>query len=352
MSSLDTIKQELVKQKKLLKDKGFTVTHQNTNPSPSDITNAISNINIDFTLADASESDVIAGKTFYAQNGDLKTGILDASEFERLRTYVNGFICGNCNLEICIPTDEDYTTLRSYAYNNFNGTSIFYKKDLVIPSNITTIGMYCFYKSALSGVLTIPETCTLAQHYSFQNTQIEELVAYGGLSSLTTYTFANSSKLKKITILPPITSIGAYTFAYCYALEEVYLPSTLTSIDLSTFYNVTSLKFMKFTNTTAFAVNSTLFKQCRSCVIAVPYESYADFQSYSGYSTYGNPMVGYGEFSQNDTLISTLNNYTITWHTTYTDAVNATNPITIAPEDGTFYASFTEIATEETETTE
>ena len=46
MDSLNLLKQELINQKTLLDQKGFPVTTANTNPSPSEITSAIENINI------------------------------------------------------------------------------------------------------------------------------------------------------------------------------------------------------------------------------------------------------------------------------------------------------------------
>ena len=82
MNSIDIIKQELINQKTLLEQKGFTVNVANTNPSPTEITEAINNIEVNLTLANATVDDVALGKTFYAQSGELKTGTVD---IERLK---------------------------------------------------------------------------------------------------------------------------------------------------------------------------------------------------------------------------------------------------------------------------
>ena len=79
MSSLEIIKQELIKQKNMLENKGFTVSVSNINPSPTDISNAINNIDVRFSETTATEYDVLKGKTFISKTQDSEIGVFLAN---------------------------------------------------------------------------------------------------------------------------------------------------------------------------------------------------------------------------------------------------------------------------------
>lgn len=94
MQSLEILKQELITQKDLLDSKGFPVNVKNINPSPSEITEAIQNIDIDFTKSDAVESDVVLGKSFFSKDSSLKVGTLVLPDFESATATENTVMAG------------------------------------------------------------------------------------------------------------------------------------------------------------------------------------------------------------------------------------------------------------------
>lgn len=344
MKSLNILKQELINQKALLEQKGFSVSTQHTNPSPSEITSAIENINLDFSSATATETDVSLGKTFYAQSGELKTGTLDVQELNFLSKFALPMITGEGSVEIYIPTDSKYTLLKHYAYSSADtgNSNLFYKHNLTIPSNIKTIGIRSFQGSNLTGSVTVPSTCTFIWTGAFQETNISEITLSDGLisNSQSGYICAGCPNLVKATLLEPISTLPSYTFSECTALSEVYLPSTLTSLASTCFSKCTNINIVKFTGSSAPTCASATFKQANLASLLVPYQYYNTYYTASNYLVNGNSMYGYGEFTTGQSLPSSISGYSITWYQTLENAKSSTSPITSCPSSGTMYGVF------------
>lgn len=352
MDSLNILKQELINQKNLLDQKGFPVTTQHTNPSPSEITAAIESIGFDFASANASEEDVAEGKTFYAQTGDLKTGTLNLSQLQTLSDLAISMITGSQPVLIHIPTDSKYTHIRNYAYcNDFNANytidnhndNLFYKHNLTLPSNITRAGVSAFSHANLTGKVTVPETCLELGTYCFAYTNITEAEVHNGyqLNNASAGTFAYCPNLRKATFYPPVKLLPANTFSTCSALEEVYLPATLSDLQSSAFYKCYDIKLIKFAQTTPPTLSSSALKYSTSAVILVPYLNYSAYKNSTNYTVHGNIIMGHGDFATGSTLPSSITGYSIQWYTTLDNAKSSTNPVTTCPATGTMYAVFT-----------
>ena len=349
MNSLEIIKQELINQRNLLENKGFPVTVHNQNPSPTEITDAINSINLNFTTTTATEEDVRAGKTFFSQNNEIKTGTFDLSLLDELNSKINTLVTGDGSLEIIIP--ENATYIRAYAYcstvRNEDTQMTFYKDNLVIPPEITTIGEYAFANTNITGFLEIPITCTNLGSRAFSGTNITELVVRNGLVN-GSYIFSYCKQLLKATVHDTVTAFPNYTFNSCYSLKEITLPATPYTIYADTFKHCSSMQIMRFTGSTPFTVNSKAFLYPKTAVILVPYLSYSAYDNATNYHQYGNPMCGYGDFEAGATLPAELEGYTIVWYSTLDDFNNTTNAVTSCENAGTYYGAFTEIVVEET----
>ncbi len=352
MNSLNILKQELINQKNLLDQKGFPVTTQHTNPSPSEITSAIENINIDLSSANATPEDVAQGKTFYAQTGELKTGTLDLAQMQTLSKIAISMITGNQPVLIHIPTDSQYTHIRNYAYcNDFNSNStldnhnqnLFYKHNLTLPNNITRAGISAFSNANLTGKVTVPESCLELGTYCFAYTNITEAEVHNGyqLNSASAGTFAFCPNLLKVTFCEPVKMLPANTFSTCDVLQEVYMPSTMSEIQSTAFYKCYNLQLIKFTRTTPPTLSSATLKYSTSATILVPYLNYAAYKNSTNYSVHGNLIMGHGDFTAGTSLPSSITGYSIKWYTTVDNAKNSTNPVTTCPNTGTMYAMFT-----------
>ena len=350
LNSLNIIKQELIKQKELLEEQGIVVNVANTNPSPSEITTALGGITTDFAQADATPEDVRAGKTFFGNSNKVQTGTLDLSLIDTQQDIINCFITGASSCEIFIPEDPKYTTIKKYAFaGSKSDNRPFYKQDLTIPSNITTIYDGAFQFTDITGKVVIPSTCKQIGSNVFQSCNLTEVVANGGLTKSSTNTFNDCPNLKKVTINAPITHIANNLFSFGTGIEEIHLPSTLTYIGSTPFYRTYYIIMLRFTSTTPVTLSSGTFADIKNASIVVPYLNYDAYFTATNYQQYSNPMFGWGDFVAGETLPSTSADglYTITWHTTLDDAKNVTNPITSCTEDAMLYGVFTEIITEE-----
>ena len=348
MNSLETLKHELITQKQLLEEKGFEVTTNHTHPSPAEITTAIDNININFPSTTALPEDVRLGKTFYSQDSNIKTGTLDTDGIDNYINLITGFITAVGSFEIQIPTDSQYTQIREYAFATVAARkNLFYKHNLTIPSNITKINTSSFYCCNLTGKVTIPSTCTFLSSSIFDQTNIEELEIYNGISSGSIYLASNCANLKRLIMHAPITMIPNYCFSTNTALQEVYFPSTLETLSSTCLYNCAAILILEFSGDTPPKLSTGTFQKAKNAAIYVPYLKYDDYFNATNYQYYGQPIYGFGQFSQGDTLPSSdeAGLYTITWYSSVSDIRAGTNPITTCPFDGKMYGAFTAVET-------
>lgn len=347
MNSFNTIIHELTTQKQLLDEHGFVVDIKNKYPSPAEITNAIKKINFDFTDADAKESEVVAGKTFYAQNNELKTGTMDINEVNNLRQYVNAFVSGKGCIEIIIP--DDVTQIRPYAYNSYfsmQDDEVYSKENLTIPEHITKLGEYSFQSANITGTLIVPPTAGTMPMHCFSYTNISEAIIGTSFNNQSAHALGYCKKLKKITITEPVTAIYKYTFSYLRVVEELILPTTLTTIADSCFVS-SSIKMIRFLCTTPPPITGSVFNSIKSTILIAPYSVYYDYYTATNYQLYTNPILGFGTFAEGESLPSTLSDMAVTWHTSMEDAIAYTNPITTSPGEVELYAIFTPVETTE-----
>ncbi len=347
MNSLDIIKQELINQKNALEQRGFAVTTAHTNPSPTEITNAINNINVDFSQADVEPEDVAQGKTYYGRGGTLQTGTFDKDRAEMLSGIALGSITNTGRYEIYIPEDTQYNQVRPYAYycgTSTNADALFYKHNLIIPPHITEIGARCFCGANVTGKLILPATCTKVGNFAFQSTGITEAEIYVQNLDSATYIFSSCKSLIKVIVGESITKIPNAAFSYCSVLEEIYFPSTLASLANQALTQCESLKLVKFTSNTPPTTLTGSFSSIGNAVFLVPYAVYDTYLNATNYQKYPRDQYGFGEFNTNDALPDSITGYTITWHATLDDAKSNINPITTCPTAGTYYARYTATA--------
>ncbi|MFQ6724423.1 MAG: leucine-rich repeat domain-containing protein [Clostridia bacterium] len=346
MNSIDIIKQQLIRQRELLEQSGIVVNVSNRNPTPTEITNAIENMNIDFTATTATEEDVKAGKTFYSQNNEIKTGTCDFSEMDIITHRFNVMVSGCGEIDIELPSNVD--RIRPYAfYTMDNSENIFNKHNFTIPNHILTVGDYAFFKTNLTGVLTIPETCTQVGRQAFSYTFITEANVYNGFNDSTgPYALSYCSNLTTVRFYPPLNYLPIYLFSNCKYLNTIEIHTNLTNFCYSTIYECKKLRIIKFCIDTPITIASNTFSTHVSTNLLVPYQHYDEYFNFSNYQAYGNPMFGFGEFEQGAELPATAEGYTITWHPTLDDAKANTNPVTTASETATYYSRFTSTETE------
>lgn len=282
MSSIETIKKELKTQKAKIQEKGGNVAVKNDYPSPAEISAGIESIETpNFSLATATESDVMAGKTFFSTSSELKTGtglfqadlinhlfMYNTSEqatedvvyytcpqgLKTIRTYQFYYnynpICFTFNSDLVNISDfafqnainmtfegfNEMTSLKSigqYAFNNTSGKNMNFAS---LPNSVTTIGGYSFlnvFNEEYSNY-RFPDSVTSVGSCAFrQNTR---RVANGldlsnyRLTSLSNYVFQSIAFNSDCVIPEGVKNVNSY-FNYKGCFKNIYLPSTITKID-------------------------------------------------------------------------------------------------------------------------
>lgn len=126
-----------------------------------------------------------------------------------------------------------------YAYRLYlNGEEV---KDLIIPTNVTSISYCAFFGYSGLTSLTIPNSVT----------------------SIDTYAFAHCSSLTAVTIPNSVTSIGDGAFEYCSGLLSITIPNSVISIISYTFMGCTSLTSVTIPNS-VISIDRGAFSDCKS----------------------------------------------------------------------------------------
>lgn len=343
MNSLETLKQELINQKTALESKGVTLTLANTNPSPSEITSGINAIETaDFSQATATETDVIAGKTFYAGNSTLKTGTSSGHS----GMSPQALICGVGENEIILPTNTACTTIRDFSFmvnTSAFSSNIFYKQNLVIPNNIQHIRASAFTNSNLTGSLTVPAGCCIDGGSSFRNTNITSLIFNGNFDSVSTsYScFESCDNLQTVEFSSNLTILPNYTFRNCTSLTHLILPEQIASIGNSFISGCTNCKYVKILNPTPPVLQKSSFTGATTVAIVVPHNAISTYWTATNYKiNSGNTMIGFKTFTEGETLPNSVTGFSVTWYNSVLDANANINSVTTANQTGEYYARY------------
>ena len=206
--SLSELKAELINQKEAIESKFGTVTVSNLNPSPSEITAGINTIPaINTSLANATESDVLYGKTFYSGSATLKTGTATDLSSELMQIYFYTDKSADFSTRVTYNTPSTITRIKSYLFNQcYNPIDIYF------TNNITTVGDYSFAEAPSF------------RFYNFNSNTYITSVGYGAF-------FRTSHTGIDFTHLPSgLTSIGDFGFSETMTTgDDLVIPSSLTS---------------------------------------------------------------------------------------------------------------------------
>ena len=155
----------------------------------------------------------------------------------------------------------------------------------VIPSGVTTIHEYAFYKTALTNV-SIPTSVTSIEQYAFCScSNLKGITIPNSVTSLGKYVVSGSA-LTSIEFPSSVTNLPQYCCNGCASLVSAVLPSSITYINNYAFNNCSKLASL-----TCHAVNpptigsSGAFAGMKAdCAIYVPAESVNAYKTASKWS--------------------------------------------------------------------
>lgn len=281
MDNIKELQQELLNQKAVIESKSGYVVVANQNPSPYEITEAIKTIpSTDLSNATATEADVARGKTFYAGNSIIKTGValtnqhnvdaifmpnLDAQSTEEQLYYsfptgykqtrkYNFYLNKNkvqitFNPELTLIDEYSFykasnftflglseltnlNRISAYAFAYSNGEGIDFSN---LPSSLTYLGSSCFHDLVSeSRDYTLSENLTYLGQSAFRRetrTLVNNLdISKYKYSNLPPYAFYNLAFNCDLIIPETVTYIGTY-FNYSGGFHHIEIPASVTSLE-------------------------------------------------------------------------------------------------------------------------
>lgn len=222
---------------------------------------------IDAALADATESDVKKGKTFFSGNTEIKTGTLEVPDLSATTATTADVLQGkkfyNAEGEL---VEGSYVSQDRLALFLADSIGEIKEEDLNSSTKIRKY-QFSYYPNALT--VNIPQSITQIEEYAFDHSGVD-VVNFNENSQLEyigSRAFYTSS-LKSVVIPKSVTYISSNAFAYCYYLGNIefeqgcqivnILSNTFASsggrasaafdIDLTTCINLKTLEDSAFKN--------------------------------------------------------------------------------------------------------
>ena len=177
---------------------------------------------------------------------------------------------GNLDIQICSIFTTQYNNNVSFTStplqigSNDKLDTSQYIINILIGSNITSIGSYAFQNCSRLQSITIPEGVTRIENYAFQYcSSLQSISIPEGVTKIDSNTFSNCSSLQNITIPSSVTSIGSSAFYNCSSLQSISIPEGVTKIDSNTFNNCSSLQTITIPEGVT-KIDSNTFNNCSS----------------------------------------------------------------------------------------
>lgn len=143
---------------------------------------------------------------------------------------------------------------RGYEVNDFNDINIGHmdERNLIIPSNVTSIGQY-----------------------AFDNTSITSVVINNNLKNINNGVFYNCTSLYSAYIPSTITSIGTSAFENCYNLgtsnnNTINLPANISSIQDKAFKGCKNIKTVTLPTSLSTLGDESFYTQSSSLTVVIP----------------------------------------------------------------------------------
>ena len=122
--------------------------------------------------------------------------------------------------DIVIPSNV--TSIGDYAFRDCSGIT-----SVTIANNVTSIGSYAFYGCKGLQTVTIPNNVTSIGSYAFQDcSSVRELSIGDGIQKITGFSFMNCSSINKLYIGNGVGEIEDNAFVYATGIKEIHMAST------------------------------------------------------------------------------------------------------------------------------
>ena len=159
--------------------------------------------------------------------------------------------------ELVIPSNV--TTIGNYAFTNFSSLT-----SVMIHNNVTSIGYGAFWGCSSLTSVTIPNGVTSIGESTFKDCSgLTSVTISNNVTSIGDNAFEGCSGLSSITIPSSVTSIGNYAFQNCNGLPSVTIPNNVTSIGYGAFSNCSGLSSITIPSSMT-SIGECIFAGCSS----------------------------------------------------------------------------------------
>ena len=151
--------------------------------------------------------------------------------------------------------------------------------------------------------------------------------------------FDHCASLQSIQLPENIETIPNYFCSYCYKLKSLTIPASTKTVLNYIIRNCSIMEEVIFMPSTPPTLNANSFAYSTACNKYYPYASYQSYMTATNYTSLAGNKYAHGTFTANTTLPTSTTGYSLTWYATKQDAINGTNPVTVASSDGMYFAT-------------
>lgn len=230
---------------------------------------------------DEKDNEYLLKSTIHFSDGTILNGSESDYEYKQLTSdTIEITAYTGTDQTLSIPSSIDGQTVTCIGEYAFNGSSGI--KEITIPSSVTTIKPYAFYRSSAEKI-SVPSSVTSIGQFAFQDCRSLAEIAVddsnpnyssdGGVLYNKDKTLLISYPAgKKDTYAIPsgVTNINDYAFFACSGLTEITIPSSVTSIQESAFNGCNGLTGITIPSGVS-SIGSMAFASCSNLTdITIP----------------------------------------------------------------------------------
>ena len=162
-------------------------------------------------------------------------------------------------------------------------------KNVSLPSTLKRIRGSAFYNCSSLSSITLPSSLTILGRSAFNGcSSLSSITIPDGVTTLNGYTFYNCSNLSSVTLSRNTSIIAEREFENCSSLTTITIPASVTSIGAKAFQNCSSLTEMTLLPSTPPTLSNTNSISTATTAIYVPAESLAAYQTATNWSEFAS----------------------------------------------------------------
>jgi len=139
-------------------------------------------------------------------------------------------------------SDLEFACNSIFPANEFNSPGRFAFEEVILPDNITSVGINAFYGMSSLRRIILPENLEVIEKYAFKGcASMEEVIFHNKLANIQDEAFSGCAKISKLEIPSSVKEIGSYAFSDCASIEEIRILGEMPTMKLNPFTGCTNV---------------------------------------------------------------------------------------------------------------